>query len=495
MSSTMYLTVLTALLTLVVACNDQDPDMKKGKELYELGDYSQAIDFFAKAEEKDPKKNVEALIWIGRSHEKLKDDGRAMLAYQMALSLDSTNTELLMAVGDIAVRNGHWKSSYGVYEKVLQSPDAEKFAKTIMSKVGYMPYRSERLFPGLYMWGLHQKDNFLVYIKQETYDQKSVRVFSYDLTKSSGGKVAPLNEKGLPVSLDIDHTNSRIVALMSGDNGDAIYATKLAGGPVELLGKVAVPGYQKTRGGTIKVSPNGDMIVFSACSYRQPKKGGKNSRVALYTVDPEGGKAEFLLEVHSDPMAINASTYSYSRWQYYQEAGWRARIDFTISPNGKAVYYLRPLEQQLRSHLWRYDLKTGKATQLFTEQFKNARGLGVSPIGEYLAFATSSRHKGDTPALYLIDIEERVNTAIKNAAHPTFLDNNILAYTRNDTLFYRDLASGESQHILTGITRNILAISKNGKSLFINGKNVSRIKIPPETISTKEFLNDLQTWK
>lgn len=143
-----------ALLLLSASCSGQDPNLAKGKELFEAGDFTQALDFLGKALDKDPK-SAEVLIWMARTHEKLEDDGRALLGYQMALSLDSTNTELLMAIGDLSIRNGHYKSSLPYYERVLLSPDAEKYATRIMRRVGYSPYRRDDLFPGLYLWEIH----------------------------------------------------------------------------------------------------------------------------------------------------------------------------------------------------------------------------------------------------------------------------------------------------------------------------------------------------
>lgn len=490
-------------ITKVHEVNLQRDGLKFGRELFSEGDYKSAIQALLISEKADSA-NADIHFYLAQSYEKLENGRLTLDYYKAAYSLDSTNTEMLMAYGSFAHNIRHKNRARILFTKLLQSDEADKYVDAVITRLGYVPYRSEVIPEGSDWMAVS------LYESQEVQlvgpgilrgRPKSNYLFVKDNRTGERRELpSPHHANSLNQSV-YDSENERIIAAFSENNQVEIYATDLEKLKPQLLSTLSKKD-ETIIPGQIKISDNGGFIVFAACSYRQPTQD-KNSHLDLYSVDVRKGSVEHIVEVLANPLEMqrtnNYQQYNFDRIKYSEQARYFAfALDFTISRDAKKLYYLRP-DRTLTTNgnysksLWVYDLSSKENRQLANTEFDNPYSLHPSPEGDHLIFLTSGIIKrADGQAIKIFDLKDNAITSFENAKQYSFISRQKMMFGIGDTVFEYDLTKGEKKEIVNQIpdaAQRAIAFAKDGKAIYYSTEgNLLRIPLPPEKISAKEFL-------
>lgn len=163
------LVIAAGVIFSIVIWGCENPNVKKGKEYYEAGDHAKAMVYFQDAIADDPE-NFEAHFNLSKAYKELDMLAHMLSEYKLAYNLDSTNLDLLEAYGhfsfDNRFGNDSKKQAYGMFIRLLESNQAEKYSDAILAKITYMRYSYKILVDGIEISSRDEsyyKDRRLVY--------------------------------------------------------------------------------------------------------------------------------------------------------------------------------------------------------------------------------------------------------------------------------------------------------------------------------------------
>lgn len=459
------------LVLLFISCGE-NPNLKKGKEFLDLGNYTKAIEFFNKAIEDDPQ-NIDAHLYLARTYEVINNKSEAYKAFMYAFKLDSTNSDLLLSFGSFLYRENLKREAYDLFYKLIDYSQQEKYIEPLSQITGVLPFKHKILAKKIQ--NKHEQDFSYV-----TYDRDILvystwlqgggigrsLIFLYDFEKDSLFRLSPYRNDVFESRSFVDFTNKRILYAIIDNHKNEICSIDFNGANQKTFVRTIIEDYS-TDPGKIKCSPDGNTIIFTASAH-------ESGNEFLYRINNTGND-------FSPILLVSEQTFT-----------WSSKIEFTFSPDSKNIAIFKPLfvdnQRYVDFHLYIYNLEKQSINPLINQSFRNPENLDFSQSGNFLAFISDNQ-------LFIYNLEAKSIFSFPNTSKYTFSNkDDKIIFCKQDSIFVSKLNDANPRliSVINNASSNLLAVAKDGNSAIYNlDNNIIKIDLPTKVVEVNEFLEIL----